>query len=58
MSKPQRHVFVCEQRANVVLYREAVMCCGVTPADVEEVFTSHFERGQPVACAVAPEAVR
>jgi len=47
----------CDQGANVVVYPEAVLYRGVTPADVEEIFTSHLEGGELVARLVAPEAV-
>ena len=47
----------CDQGANVVVYPESVLYCGVTPADVEEIFTSHLERGEPVTRLLAPEAL-
>jgi (2Fe-2S) ferredoxin len=47
----------CEQGANVLVYPEAVLYRGVTPADVEEIFTSHLEGGTPVARLVAPATV-
>lgn len=47
----------CDQGTNVVVYPDAVLYRGVTPADVEEIFASHLERGEPVARLVAPEAV-
>jgi len=47
----------CEQGANVLVYPEAVLYRGVTPADVAEIFTSHLEGGIPVERLVAPAAV-
>jgi len=47
----------CEQGANVLVYPEAVLYRGVTPADVAEIFTSHLEGGIPVERLVAPSTV-
>ena len=47
----------CEQGANVLVYPEAVLYRGVTPADVAEIFTSHLENGVPVARLLAPGTV-
>jgi len=47
----------CEQGANVLVYPEAVLYRGVTPADVAEIFTSHLEGGIPVERLVAPATV-
>jgi (2Fe-2S) ferredoxin len=47
----------CDQGANVLVYPEAVLYRGVTAADAEEIFTSHLERGEPVARLIAPETV-
>jgi (2Fe-2S) ferredoxin len=47
----------CDLGANVVVYPEGVLYSGVTPDDVEEIFTMHLERGEPVARLVAPESL-
>jgi len=47
----------CDQGANVLVYPEAVLYSGVTPADVEEIFSSHLERGEPVQRLLAAETV-
>jgi (2Fe-2S) ferredoxin len=47
----------CEQGANVLVYPEGVLYRGVTPADVDEIFTSHLEGGTPVARLLAPATV-
>ena len=47
----------CERGANVVIYPEAVLYCAVTPDDVAEIFTSHLERGEPVARLLAPDTM-
>lgn len=47
----------CDQGANVLVYPEAVLYRGVTPADVEEIFISHLEGGKPVERLMASEAV-
>ena len=47
----------CELGANVLVYPEGVLYRGVTPADVDEIFTSHLEGGTPVARLLAPETV-
>lgn len=47
----------CDQGANVLVYPEAVLYSGVTPADVEEIFTSHLEGGKPVERLIAAEAI-
>lgn len=38
----------CDQGANVLVYPEGILYSGVTPADVEEIFSSHLEGGVPV----------
>lgn len=45
----------CEIGANVLVYPEGVLYCGVKPADVDEIFTSHLEGGVPVARLIAAE---
>ncbi|HDR9253896.1 (2Fe-2S) ferredoxin domain-containing protein [Burkholderia vietnamiensis] len=47
----------CERGANVVVYPEAVLYSGVTPADVDEIFSSHLERGEPVARLLTPREI-
>jgi (2Fe-2S) ferredoxin len=47
----------CEQGSNVLVYPEGVLYRGVTPADVDEIFTSHLEGGTPVARLLAPATV-
>jgi (2Fe-2S) ferredoxin len=47
----------CDQGANVLVYPEAVLYNGVTPADVAEIFTSHLEGGEPVQRLMAAETV-
>jgi (2Fe-2S) ferredoxin len=47
----------CDQGANVVVYPEATLYNGVTPADVAEIFTRHLEGGAPVERLLAAEAV-
>lgn len=47
----------CEQGANVLVYPESVLYRGVTPADVDEIFTSHLEGGTPAARLVAAPTV-
>ncbi len=47
----------CEQGANVLVYPEGVLYRGVTPADVDEIFTSHLEGGTPVARLLAAPTV-
>lgn len=47
----------CELGANVLVYPEGVLYRGVTPADVNEIFTSHLEGGTPVARLLAPASV-
>ena len=45
----------CEQGTNVLVYPEGVLYRGVTLADVDEIFTSHLEGGNPVIRLLAPE---
>lgn len=47
----------CDQGVNVLVYPEAVLYSGVSPADVEEIFTSHLEGGKPVERLIAAETV-
>lgn len=47
----------CDQGANVLVYPEAVLYKGVTPADVDQIFTEHLEGGTPVERLLTPEAV-
>ena len=47
----------CEQGTNVLVYPEGVLYSGVTLADVDEIFTSHLEGGNPVTRLLAAEAV-
>ena len=47
----------CELGANVLVYPEGVLYRGVTPADVDEIFTSHLEGGTPVSRLLAPPTV-
>ncbi|MDR2128567.1 MAG: (2Fe-2S) ferredoxin domain-containing protein [Burkholderiaceae bacterium] len=47
----------CEHGPNVLIYPEGVLYNGVAPADVEEIFTSHIENGQPVKRLLAAESV-
>lgn len=46
----------CNHGPNVLVYPEGILYSGVAPADVEEIFTSHIENGQPVERLVATEA--
>lgn len=47
----------CDGGPNVVVYPEAVLYQGVTPADVGEIFDQHLEKGQPVERLRASPAV-
>ncbi|GBH24276.1 (2Fe-2S) ferredoxin domain-containing protein [Burkholderia vietnamiensis] len=47
----------CERGANVVVYPEAVLYSGVTPADVDEIFSSPLARGEPGARLLAPREI-
>ena len=47
----------CEMGPNVLVYPEGVLYSGVGVADVEEIFTSHLENGEPVARLQANPAV-
>jgi (2Fe-2S) ferredoxin len=40
---------LCLRGPNLVVYPEGVWYSGVTPADVAEIVTEHFENGRPVA---------
>ena len=40
---------LCERGPNWVVYPEGTWYSGVTPADVPEIVTEHFEHGRPVA---------
>jgi (2Fe-2S) ferredoxin/SAM-dependent methyltransferase len=39
---------LCESGPNLVVYPEGVWYCGVTPADVPQLVTEHFQDGRPV----------
>ena len=39
---------LCESGPNVVVYPEGVWYAGVTPTDVPEIVTEHFQNGRPV----------
>ena len=47
----------CDQGVNVLVYPEAVLYSGVTPEDVQEIFDSHLDKGEPVDRLRAAEAV-
>lgn len=47
----------CDGGPNVLVYPEGVLYSNVTPADVDEIFTSHLEGGTVVERLVAPAAV-
>jgi len=47
----------CDQGANVLVYPEGVLYRGVTPDDVNDIFTSHLEGGTPVERLLAPGSV-
>ncbi|MDO9199108.1 ferredoxin [Rhodoferax sp.] len=47
----------CDLGANVLVYPERVLYRGVTPADVDEIFTSHLEGGTPVERLIAADAI-
>lgn len=47
----------CDLGANVLVYPERVLHRGVTPADVDEIFTSHLEGGTPVERLIAADAI-
>lgn len=47
----------CDHGANVLVYPEGVLYRGVTTDDVNEIFTSHLEGGEPVERLIAPSAV-
>jgi (2Fe-2S) ferredoxin len=46
----------CEHGPNVVIYPEAVWYGGVTPADVDEIISSHILGGKPVKRLVLPDS--
>lgn len=47
----------CDGGPNVLVYPEGVLYSNVTPADVDEIFTSHLQGGTVVERLVAPAAV-
>lgn len=46
----------CQMGPIVVVYPEGVWYGGVQPADVEEIYDSHFTNGKPVERLVIPDA--
>lgn len=46
----------CDGGANVLVYPEGVLYQRVTPADVNEIFDQHLEKGEPVDRLRAPPA--
>ena len=55
--KRQAYDTVAIAYAGCLVYPEAVLYSGVTPADVDEIFSSHLERGEPVARLLAPREI-